>query len=220
MNESIAHIQRKLAGAGHDPGPIDGVWGQRSERALDDALRAHTLAAAPTQSLAWGARVSAMFRAKAIAICDRLGMNADYLMACIAWESAETFSPKIRNAAGSGAVGLIQFMPTTAAAMGVTVEALAMMTAEMQLDYVEEYFKPYRNRLHTLSDHYMAILWPAAIGKPEDAILWDRTVKPTTYRQNAGLDFNKDGYITKGEAAAKVKEKLDRGMLPQNRWIA
>lgn len=92
------------------------------------------------------------------------------------------------------------------------------MTAVQQLDFVRLYFKPYAGRLKTLSDTYMAVLWPAAIGRPDDAVLWDKASKPTTYRQNAGLDANKDGAITKGEAAAKVRSALERGMRPENLW--
>src|SRR5690606_27830293 len=99
----------------------------------------------------------------------------------------------------------------TARNLGTSVEALASMSAEDQLNYVYKYFRPYKGRLKTLSDVYMAVLWPAAIGKPDDFVLWDKQSRPTTYRQNAGLDVNKDGRITKGEAAAKVQAKLEKG---------
>jgi len=137
----------------------------------------------------------------------------DYLMAVIAFESAETFSPSIKNAAGSGATGLIQFMPNTARGLGTTTEALARMTAEDQINYVYRYLLPYKGRMRTLADVYMSVLWPAAVGKPDDAALWSRASHPRTYRQNAGLDIDKDGIILKREAAAKVQEKLERGRL-------
>lgn len=172
----------------------------------------------PKRHLAWGARVSPEFRVRVFDIAAVLGMDPSHLMACIAFETAETFSPSIRNAAGSGATGLIQFMPATARGLGTTTDALAAMTAVQQLDYVETYFWPYRGRLKTLSDVYMAILWPAGIGKPEDWALWDKASRPTTYRQNAGLDVNRDGAITKGEAASKVHEKLERGMTDSFRF--
>ena len=95
-------------------------------------------------------------------------------MACIAFETAETFRPDIRNAAGSGAVGLIRFMPSTERGLGTSTEALTRMSAVEQLDWVRMYFKPYAGRLKTLSDVYMAILWPKAIGKPEDYVLFTR----------------------------------------------
>lgn len=166
--------------------------------------------------LAWGARVSSAFRARVRAIAAQLGCDPNALMACIAWESGGTFRSSVTNLAGSGAVGLIQFMPATAVALGTTVVKLAVMTPEDQLFYVEKYFAPYRGRLKTLADLYMAILWPAAVGKPLDAVLWSKADRPTTYRQNAGLDANRDGIITKGECAGKVYAMLEQGMLAAN----
>lgn len=138
--------------------------------------------------------------------------GASWLMACMAFESGETFSPSVRNAAGSGAIGLIQFMPATAKGLGTSTDHLAIMTAEEQLEFVHRYFLPYKGKLSRLSDVYMAILWPAAIGRPDTATLWDASTRPTTYRQNSGLDANKDLTITKGEAAAKVAAKLMKGL--------
>ena len=74
--------------------------------------------------IAWGAKVNASFKQKALSISDALSMPVDFLMSAMAFESGESFSPSVKNAAGSGAVGLIQFMPSTAAALGTTtVEA-------------------------------------------------------------------------------------------------
>ena len=167
-------------------------------------------------SLAWGSRVSADFRDKVHEISKEIGVKADFLMAVMAFESARTFRPDVKNMAGSGATGLIQFMPSTAVILGTTTEKLAAMSAVQQLDYVRAYFWPYRGRLNTLSDVYMAVLWPGAIGKPEDYVLWTREGRPKTYRQNAGLDINKDGSITKAEAAQKVFEHLQEGRNPVN----
>lgn len=47
---SILTVQRKLAAAGFDPGPQDGVWGRRTEAALDAALAAARPAPAPPSS--------------------------------------------------------------------------------------------------------------------------------------------------------------------------
>ncbi|MFZ0321403.1 MAG: transglycosylase SLT domain-containing protein [Candidatus Sulfotelmatobacter sp.] len=165
--------------------------------------------AAGGKKIAWGAKVSAAFKAKVIKISANLGVDPDFLMSAMAFESAETFSPSIKNAAGSGATGLIQFMPSTATALGTSTTALAAVTAEDQLDYVEKYFNPYKNKLSTIEDVYMAILWPSAIGQPNSYVLFS---KPSAaYTQNAGLDANKDGDITKEEAAAQVKGKLTKG---------
>lgn len=168
-------------------------------------------------SLPWGAKVSPDFRKTLVAGCKGLGwqlQHAQWLMGCMAFESAHTFSPDIRNAAGSGAVGLIQFMPATALDLGTTVENLALLSAESQLFYVFRYFQRYASRVQTFEDSYAAILLPSAIGKPNDTVLF--TNGTAAYRQNAGLDANNDGKITKLEACSRVKAVLLEGSKPAN----
>ena len=117
---------------------------------------------APTLSaieLAWGKKVDKAFKEKVIAISAKLGIDPNHLMAAMAFESARTFRADIINP-GSGATGLIQFMPSTAKSLGTTTAKLRKMTAVKQLDYVEAYFSPYRGKLKDLDDLYMAILWP------------------------------------------------------------
>jgi len=176
---------------------------------VEAAIRAAGIAATP---IAWGARVSPAFKARVIQIAQHLGTSPDYLMAAMAFESSETFSPAIRNAVGSGAVGLIQFMPATARALGTTTEALARMSAEQQLQFVQDYFEPQRGRLNNLEDVYMAILWPAAVGRPADTVLFASPSR--AYQQNRGLDGDRDGRVTKVEAAAAVRAKLQKGLQP------
>jgi len=163
------------------------------------------------QQIAWGAKVSAEFKAKVLQITATLGVDPDYLMAAMAFESGESFSPSIQNP-HTGATGLIQFMPATAANLGTSLAALAGMSAEDQLDYVEKYFSPHANQLNNLEDVYMAILWPSAVGKPNDQVLFSRP--SATYDNNKGLDTDNDGKITKADAAAKVQAKLDQGRQP------
>lgn len=164
--------------------------------------------------LAWGQKVPEEFRNRVGEVAQSLGTDANHLMACMAFESGETFSPSIRNVAGSGAVGLIQFMPSTCQALGTTTEALAAMTAVEQLRYVEKYFKPRKGKLVSLEDVYMAILWPAAIGKPDDYVLSISTIRniPSAIFKTRGSTSNHDGVITKKEAAAMVRKHLDKGL--------
>lgn len=169
------------------------------------------------ERIAWGNKVSAEFLARTKWIVDDLDIGfgtydgTSKLMGIMAFESAETFKASTRNMAGSGATGLIQFMPNTARLLGTTTTKLAAMTPEDQLNYVWKYFAPYKGRLKTLGDLYMAVLWPKGVGQPETFVLWDEASKPITFRQNAGLDLNKDGIITKAEATAKVAAKLNKG---------
>jgi len=90
------------------------------------------------RKIAWGRKVTAAFKIKIIEICEYLAVSPDFMMSCIAFESGETFSSSIKNAAGSEATGLIQFMPSTAKALGTTVEKLERMTPVEQLDYVKK----------------------------------------------------------------------------------
>jgi len=160
-------------------------------------------------TLPWGKKVTSEFKAKVLQISADIGCQADHLMAAMAFESGETFSPSVKNAAGSGATGLIQFMASTATLLGTSTAELAKMTAETQLDYVAKYFRPYKGKLKTIEDVYMAILYPAAIGKPNEHVLFERPAK--AYEQNKGLDANGDGKVTKGEAASRVRAKLAKG---------
>lgn len=197
-------------------------WLQTARRELlEQQSNETTLPAVETEvstqrKIAWGAKVSPIFKDRVLWIADTLGCDPSDLMACMHWESGGTFRPDIKNAAGSGATGLIQFMPSTAKALGTSTAALAKMTAEDQLRWVFEYFKPYKGRLRNLGDLYMAILWPKGVGKPDHYVLWDRKKMPTTFRQNSGLDVNKDGLVTRAECLVKVNERLARGLLPEN----
>ena len=71
-------------------------------------------------------------------------INADPidLATLISFETAGTFSPSIRGPVVKDrgrAVGLIQFMSSTAAELGTTSEALAQMSQVEQMDYVQKY---------------------------------------------------------------------------------
>ncbi|HEX7026323.1 MAG TPA: peptidoglycan-binding protein [Gammaproteobacteria bacterium] len=203
---AIERFQREIVGLSQPDGLIE------PGRATWKALLAFPENGHEPQPVAWGARVPEAFKVKLVGIADRLRVAPDYLMACMAFETGETFDPAIKNAAGSGAVGLIQFMPSTARALGTTVEALARMTALEQLDYVEKYFKPYGGKLDTLEDVYMAILYPAAIGKPASHALFKSGT--VAYEQNKGLDENRDGNITLAEISGKVRAKYEKGLKP------
>lgn len=224
---AIRQLQTDLRNAGYYLGNIDGLWGPASEAAYTQFKSVYAAGNAvelPSSKpvgdstlIRWGSKVSATFKARVLWIAEDLKFGPDVvegasmLMDCMAFESAETFSPSIKNAAGSSGRGLIQFMSFTAKALGTTTEALEQMTAEDQLNYVYKYFAPHKGKLKNLGDMYMAILWPRGIGKPDSYVLWDKRTAPTAFRQNAGLDSNKDSVVTRGEAVVKIMAKTARG---------
>ncbi len=165
-------------------------------------------------TIAWGAKIEASFKLKLLQIADFLQAPADFLMAAMAFESGQSFSPSMKNAAGSGAIGLIQFMPPVAKALGTSTEQLAEMTATEQLDYVQKHFLPHKGKLQDLEDVYMSILYPVAIGRDTESALF--TAPSKKYDQNKGLDADKDGKVTVREAAAKVRGMYHKGLRQGN----
>ena len=141
------------------------------------------------------------------------------ILSVMAFETGGSFDPAQKNLAGSGATGLIQFMPDTARGLGTTTQQLAGMTRAQQLKFVDRYFSNKGIQGGSLSDLYMGVLFPAAVGKPDSYILFGnnaaiprfRGMGPrSAYVQNRGLDLNNDGSITKAEAAAKVEATKKR----------
>ncbi len=176
--------------------------------------------AAPTKSslvvrpLAWGNVVSNAFREKEISVAEAIGTDPNYLMAAMAFETGGSFRAAQRSGS-SNAVGLIQFLPSTAKSLGVTITQLASMTATAQLTYVQKYFtiKGYAGRVASLADLYMAILYPAAIGKALSYVVFSRAKDLQLYHANSGLDLNKDGVITKSEILQTIQAKLNAGFV-------
>lgn len=220
MTDLLPAIAKRIADVLRDIAPGKAL--AADEVPLVDGLAAKWVARSPVAApgvapMAWGAKVSIAFRDRVRWICAQLQYpEPGDLMTCMAWESGRSFSASQRNLAGSGATGLIQFMPATARELGTTTNALAAMTAEDQLNYVFRYFEPWKGKLHDLDDLYMVILWPRAVGKPDDYVLFDRNISPTAYRQNAGLDLNRDGKVTKAECASKLYAMRDEGLRPGN----
>lgn len=118
-------------------------------------------------------------------ISKYFGINPDWLMFVMWFESR--LNPQAVNPI-SGATGLVQFMPSTARALGVTTDTLKRMNNVQQLDYVLAYLKPYRGRMKTWVDVYLAVFYPAAIGKGDDYVIKSDIVAT----QNKIFDLNKD----------------------------
>jgi len=81
------------------------------------------------------------------------------LMAIMDFETGGSFDPAEPNQAGSGATGLIQFMPKTARSLGTTTAELAQMSQTEQLVYVEKYFDQFGYRLSGAT--WTTSIWPS-----------------------------------------------------------
>lgn len=137
------------------------------------------------------------------------GYPADSLLNVMLFETAGTLRTDIRNKQ-SGAVGLIQFTRQTLRGLGFTADQAAKMTVPEQLELlVKPYFKPYKKKILDSADWldtYMAVLWPAGIGKPDTYVMFASPSKE--YRQNSGLDVDKNGQVTKGDVRKKFAAQI------------
>lgn len=147
------------------------------------------------------------FKGKVIEVSSNLGIQPDWLMGVMFSESR--LKPDIVNKV-SGATGLIQFMPSTASGLGTTTAALKKMSNVDQLDYVEKYFYPYRNKINSYEDLYMITFFPAAMGKPDSYVLKTSSVSAAKIAsQNKIFDLNKNGEITAGEVRKAFTKRLE-----------
>ena len=156
------------------------------------------------------------FGKKLIEVANNLGINPDWLMLVFYIETGASVSKEISHKARNGktnATGLIQFMPATARGLGTTVDKLREMSNIEQLDYVEKYLRPYKGKMKSLVDCYLAVFFPAAIGKPSNWVLETKSLLAATVaRYNPLYDTNKDGKITVGEIEKKLREFVPKGV--------
>ena len=150
-------------------------------------------------------QTSSGFRSALAEMALSLGMDPSYIAGVMAIETGRTFSPSIQNPFTS-AVGLIQFMPATARALGTSVEELKRMSAIGQLEYVKRFFRPHIGRLRTPGDYYLAVFYPAYIGRAPSTVIFSSG--ETGYAQNAGLDKDGDGLITVGDVTTTINRVI------------
>lgn len=142
----------------------------------------------------------------------KLGMHPDWLATVISFETAGTFSPSIENAAGSGAFGLIQFMPNTARNIlktqtnheAVTIGKLMGFKEQLQ-KMVVPYFKG--RTFKSLSDVYLAVFYPAAMNKSDDYVIGSSP--DPVYVQNAGFDRDGKGFVTRRDVIRTIHRTYD-----------
>jgi len=158
------------------------------------------------------------FKQKVIDISGQLAIDPNWLMVVMQMESG--MNPQAFNA-GSGATGLIQFMPSTAAGLGTTTAALKAMTNVQQLDYVLKYLKQaysYTSRrpvFRNLGDLYLFVFFPIAINHDEEWVLRSSTLSAQTIANaNKVVDLNKNGEITVGEFYQYIRNYLRNKGLP------
>ena len=145
------------------------------------------------------------FKEKLIEISEKLGIKPDDLMLVFYIETAaakyKVINHRIQNSIK--ATGYIQFMPATAKELGTTTTALKNMSNVEQLNWVYKYLLPYKGKMKSVTDVYLAVFFPAAIGKSDDWVL------QTPSLSAAKIAAANPGYAKNGQIKVKyVKEKV------------
>lgn len=150
---------------------------------------------------------------------DTLGINPVYLLAAIGFETNYSFSPGQRGGTSS-AIGLIQFMPDTAARLGTTPEALAAMSASEQMVYVVNYLQKLWDLQpgSSFEDIYFTVFFPAALYNRDDSfVLMGRggyTAKDGTHygleslAANPAFNLNNDDQMTRAEVVEGLRRRI------------
>lgn len=142
------------------------------------------------------------FFVKVTAIAHDLKCDPNALLALMNSESG--LNPSASNPNG-GATGLIQFMPSTAKALGTTTAQLKNMSAYDQLDYVAKFFEKNKKTYNigdgpmSAGDLYSLVFLPARSNRE---VLTSKG--EIYYKANAGLDVDGDGQITKSDLDKRV----------------
>ena len=139
----------------------------------------------------------------------RRDINPAQLLGLIASESG--FNAQASNP--SGATGLIQFMPMVAERMGITTEDIGKMNRSDQVGLIDQYFS--MNQLPnnpSAGQLYTNVFMPSLTNKGSDYEITredDKYNNAYIYRENAGLDKNKDGIITIDEMGGRIFDKMN-----------
>ena len=125
----------------------------------------------------------------------QVDLPVEWLMAIMHAESR--FDASAVNKKGSGAAGLVQFKPSVAKEMGISIEQLRNMNHVEQLGYIETYLNHQQQAIrpfNSLTETYLSILYPEALNEDYRFTLYNKPEKD--YAIYEGLDEDRDGRIT------------------------
>ncbi|WP_312390687.1 hypothetical protein [Chryseobacterium sp.] len=188
--------------------------------------------------LIWGGHASMTCekRKKVVEVCKNIWgesqkiEKANMLMAVMHLETAATFDPAKKGVSGGGVkyIGLIQFSATTASTLGTTYDALAKMTFNEQMNYVEKYLKQKKDKMKTIVDFYLQVLKPGDVGKGDQPnhIVFDESISVpdgdgsnTTFEQRK-INITREPWVTKYGYASNppfMKEQGER--TTRRKWV-
>jgi hypothetical protein len=155
------------------------------------------------------------FVKKVSEISAKIGIDPNWLMAIMYFESGRTFSPSKGN--NIGCYGLIQFCPDrgknykTINGKQYFISDIAKMDYSEQLDLVYEYYKAYTGKIKSYTDTYFVTFFPLAVGKPDDWIIQGGGLTAgQIYRANPAFQNVKDGKLRVWEVKKTILKELPK----------
>ena len=132
-------------------------------------------------------------------IANELGVDPSLILIKFFIESK--IDPTIQNE-DTGAAGIFQIMWFNLPP-GMTLKQFTELSATEQLHWYRKYITPYKRYLKNaeIEDLYLLGLYPAKVKNPTEIIFVSPSEK---YKQNKGLDYNKDGKITRTDIRRKI----------------
>lgn len=150
-------------------------------------------------------------QSKIIEVSNQLKINPNWLSAVIYFETGRTFNPKAKNQIGS--VGLIQFTRDKAGVEYKTIGGVKYPLSEIykmsfneQMDLVYQYLKPFKGKMNSFLDVYLAVFFPNAMNQSDDYVFQTKGLSASLIaKQNPAFDTNKDGQIKRKEVTDFLK---------------
>lgn len=151
-------------------------------------------------------------QSKLIEVSNQLKINPNWLSAVIYFETGRTFNPKAKNQIGS--VGLIQFTRDKAGVEYKTIGGVKYPLSEIykmsfneQMDLVYQYLKPFKGKMNSFLDVYLAVFFPNAMNQSDDYVFQTKGLSASLIaKQNPAFDTNKDGQIKRKEVTDFFKK--------------
>ncbi|OXA83708.1 C40 family peptidase [Flavobacterium hercynium] len=223
-NEISTDIQQQVINSlmmvdvsGEDP---DGVWTKKEDTCVCKDFNFH-----------WSNQLTCNERKKVLDVCANLWgeankkQKASELMSIIHLETAGTFKPSTDN--GVDFSGLIQFSDASAKSLGTTRAKLRAMSFIDQMKYVEEYFFKKRALLTTMTDLYLLVLKPNAVGKGSDPtyVVFDENISvpdgdgSNTSSEQRKINIGKEPWVTKYGYASNPSFMKGAEHTQRKKWV-
>jgi hypothetical protein len=182
----------------------------------------------------WSNKLTCDQRKKVLQVCKNLwpsskpNERASELMAIMHLETGtkDSFKPYADN--GAGFSGLIQFSDASAKALGTTRAKLKAMTFTEQMDYVEKYLSKNKSKLNTMTDLYLMVLKPNAVGQGSNPnyVLFDESIAVPdgdgsgTSQSQRMININQEPWVTKYGYASNPTYMLEEGeYVKRKKWV-